>query len=119
MTAENLVSWKRRVQEKANSQIGCRNLQQRGQKHQLIVMNPNQIAVVCVFENLVGEFAVDVLVVLPPGGLVTQVVRKIMQQRPDARVGKTFVMRLDIFLLRNTGTQPYSSLRIRSISRSR
>ena len=66
-------------------------------------MNPNQIAIVCVFEHLVGEFAVDVLVVLPPGGLVTQVVRQIMQQGPDARVGKTFVMRLDILFTEEHG----------------
>ena len=59
-------------------------------------MNPNQIAVVYVLEHLLGEFAVHVPVVLPPGGLVTQVVRQVMQQRPDARVRKTFVMRLDI-----------------------
>src|SRR5262249_28112069 len=35
VTAENLVSWKRRVQEKANAQIRRRNLKQRRQKHQL------------------------------------------------------------------------------------
>jgi hypothetical protein len=84
------------VQEKANSQIGGRNLQQRGQKHQLIVMNPNQIVVVSVFEHLLGEFVIHALVVLPPGGLVPQVIRQVVQQRPDARVGKTFVMCLDI-----------------------
>src|ERR1700730_4851328 len=91
MTAEYLVGGKGRVQEKSNFEVGSRGSQHRGEKHELVIMHPDQIALVHGLEHLFSEGPVYVLVMLPPGRFVTQIIGQVMQQWPDAGIGKTLV----------------------------
>src|ERR1700751_376272 len=91
MTAEYLVGGKGRMQEKSNFEVGSRSSQHRGEKHELVIMHPDQIALVHGLEHLFSEGPVYVLVMLPPGRFVTQIVGQVMQQWPDAGIGKTLV----------------------------
>jgi hypothetical protein len=88
MTAEYLVGGKGRMQEKSNFEVGCRSSQHRGEKHELVIMHPDQIALVHILKHLFSEGPVYVLVMLPPGRFVTQIIGQVMQQWPDAGIGK-------------------------------
>ena len=54
-------------------------------------MHPDQIAFLRSLDHLFSEDPVDVLVVIPPGRFVTQIIGQVMQQGPDAGIGKTLV----------------------------
>jgi hypothetical protein len=54
-------------------------------------MHPDQIALVHGLKHLFSEGPVYVLVMLPPGRFVTQIIGQVMQQWPDAGIGKTLV----------------------------
>src|ERR1700756_822015 len=73
MTAEYLVGGKGRMQEKSNFEVGCSSSQHRGDKHELIIMHPEQIAHVQIHKRLFSEGPVYVLVMLPPGRFVTKI----------------------------------------------
>src|ERR1700694_856240 len=98
MTAEYLVGGKGRVQEKPNFEVGSRRSQHRGEKHELVIMYPDQIALVHGLEHLLSEGPVYVLVMFPPDRFVTQIIGQVMQQWPDAGIGKTLVECGSLFL---------------------
>jgi len=85
MAAENFVGGKGRVQEKPNSEVGSRRSEHRGEKHELVIMHPDQIALVHGLKHLFSEGPVYVLIMFPPGRFVTQIIGQVMQQWPDAR----------------------------------
>ena len=91
MTAENLVGGKGSVQEKPNFEVRSRGSQHRGEKHELVIMYPDQIALLYYLEHLCREGPVYVLVMFPPSRFVTQIIGQVMQQWPDAGIGKTLV----------------------------
>src|SRR3984957_20957788 len=98
MAAKNLVSGKGRVQEKPNSEVGHCCPQHCGEQHELVIVHPDQIALVHDLEHPFSESPVNVLVMLPPGRFVTQIVGQVMQQWPDAGIGKTLVESGSFFL---------------------
>src|SRR5271165_4617224 len=61
-------------------------------------MHPDQIALVHGLEYLFSEGPVYVLVMFPPGRFVTQIIGQVMQQWPDAGIGKTLVECGSLFL---------------------
>src|ERR1700736_3414094 len=91
MTAENLVGGKGSVQEKPNFEVRSRGSKHRGEKHELVIMYPDQIALLYDLEHLCREGPVYVLVMFPPSRFVTQIIGQVMQQWPDAGIGKTLV----------------------------
>ena len=73
------------------SEGGSRGSQHRREQHELVIMHPDQIAFLRGLDHLFSEGPVDVLVVFPPGRFVTQIIGQVMQQGPDAGIGKTLV----------------------------
>src|SRR6266446_1260454 len=98
MATENLVGWKGCVQEKPNFEVGSRRSQHRGEKHELVIMHPDQIAFVHRLKHLFSEDSVYVLVMFPPSRFVTQIIGQVMKQWPDAGIGKTLVECGNFFL---------------------
>src|ERR1700730_16375493 len=98
MAPENVERWKRGVKEKSDFQVGRGFTEHRRQKHELIVMDPNKVVTLCIFQNFIGEQAVDALITFPPRRLVMEIVRQTVKERPNTGIRKTFVIIMNILL---------------------
>src|SRR4029079_1816329 len=99
---EYLERWKRNVEKKPHRELGMASLEQTRQKHEMIVVHPDNIirSQHC-FES-VGKKIVDLLVLLPELRLVNGVRGEVMKQRPDRRVTKNQIELVHLF-----GAQKY------------
>ena len=96
MAAKDLVRWERRVQKERDPQRRPGLSQYPGQQHELVIVDPDQVIVLGDLEDAGRELLVDLAILLPPLGLVAKPAGHVMQQGPEARVGKALVKRLDL-----------------------
>ena len=94
--AENLIGRERNVQEKAHLRIRVRVFDQLWQKHQLIIVNPNNIARLDHRFDGLEELLVHRLVGFPGSGVVLGLFTEIVKQRPYRFVGEAVVVQLVI-----------------------
>src|ERR1700722_5250232 len=78
MASENFVGGEGGMQEKSDSEVGSCCSQHRRKKHELVIVYPDQIALLHDLEHLFGESSIDVLIVFPPSRLITQIIRQVM-----------------------------------------
>jgi hypothetical protein len=69
---------------------------QRRNPHQLVIVDPDQIARPVVCDHRVGEAAVHALVVLEALDLQWQLVREVVEQRPEHPVGVRLVIAVNL-----------------------
>ena len=74
-------------------------LQHRRQQHQVIVVNPNRVALLWRWTSTHRRIAVDLQVLLPPFPLIAEFAGHVMQQRPQAGIGKPVIISLDLSLV--------------------
>ena len=101
--AEHLVGGERRVEEEADAQRRPFGLEHRGDEHELVVVDPDQVAVGGVVQHLGGEPPVHLAVRVPPRGVVAEPAGQVVQQRPEAGVGEALVVACRLFLRHEHG----------------
>src|SRR5579859_3915495 len=75
MESENLRSRKRCVQKETDLEIWRLRAQREGEQHQLIVMHPDQVAILRCLQHFIGKSLINLLIILPPLRFVPQIVR--------------------------------------------
>ncbi len=91
VAAEHLERRERRVQEKTDPQGRQGRLEQGRQQEELVIVDPDDVALFGVCQHLVRKPLVDLAVSFPPRNFVAQVVGHVVEQRPYARIGEALV----------------------------
>jgi hypothetical protein len=84
------------VEEESDSRLGNPGADQRRHAHELVVVDPDQVARAVMGDDRIGEPAVHSLVVLEPVDLQRQLAGEVVEQRPEHAVGVRLVVPLHL-----------------------
>lgn len=88
----DLAAGERSMQEEANLDVllGVADFlaQHLGQQHQVVIVDPNEVAILDILDHLLGEQTVDLLVGFPGGLVKCDLAGVVMEKRPENRVFK-------------------------------
>ena len=79
------------MEKKADGCVRQLSTEHLGKQHQLIVMHPNQIALLVAMHDCPAENTVRFNVCLPIFGIKFQLRRKVVKHRPKGLVGVAFI----------------------------
>jgi hypothetical protein len=105
----DFTAGERRVQEEANLDIllGVSKLfsQHLRQKHQVVVVDPNKVAVLHILDDCLGEEAVDLLICAPRRLVKGNLAGVVVEERPQDRVckEKNHDVNIIYFVIKRTG----------------
>ena len=103
--AEQLRRRKRNVQEEADLRLRALPPDHPRHEHEVVVVDPDVVALVVLVEHPRGELAVDVAVGLPVRLIELAVLLEVVEQRPDRSIGVAEVVPRDLLLGEIDGTQ--------------
>jgi hypothetical protein len=91
--------WKGYVTEKADVALRCLCPNQLRGQQQVVVVNPDEVGIVCVIDDDIGKLLVGLLIVRAVF-IIKKVtfIRKIMEQWPNTGIGVTLVIVVNFFL---------------------